>query len=80
MLQEDSNSHQKPFQQRKSQEQMASLVNSTNILKRINANSSKTLPNKSEEKGTHPKSLYEANITLKEKPEKHATKKLSLAI
>lgn len=59
---------------------MASLVNSTNILKRINANSSQTLPNKSEEEGTHPNSFYEANITLKEKPEKHATKKLSLAI
>ena len=54
---------------------MASLVNSTNILKRINANSSQTLPNKSEEEGTHPNSFYEANITLKEKPEKHATKK-----
>lgn len=80
MLQEDSSSHQKTLQQRKSQEQMASLVKSTNILKRINANSSQTLPNKSEEEGTHPNSFYEANITLKEKPEKHATKKLSLAI
>lgn len=52
---------------------MASLVNSTNILKRINANSSHTLPKKSEEEGTHPNSFYEANITLRAKPEKHAT-------
>lgn len=53
---------------------MASLVNSTNILKRINANSSHTLPKKKKkEEGTHPNSFYEANITLRAKPEKHAT-------
>lgn len=28
---------------------------------------------KSEEEGTHPNSFYEANITLKAKPGKHAT-------
>lgn len=60
---------------------MASLVNSTNILKRINANSSQTLPKKSEEEGTHPNSFYEANATLESKARKIChKKKISLAI
>lgn len=54
---------------------MASLVNSTNILKRINANSSQTLPKKSEEEGTHPNSFYEANATLESKARKICHKK-----
>jgi len=61
-------------QQRKVQNQMASLVNFTSHLRRINTNLSKMLP-KIKEEGTHPNSLYKTSIILIPKPEKVSTRK-----
>lgn len=72
----------KNFQQRKSQDQMAFLVNCTKYLKKNNASSSQTLP-KIEEEGTHPNSYYEANnnpILQPGKKKYHKERKLQATV
>jgi hypothetical protein len=51
---------------------MASLMNSTNVQRKINANPSQTFP-KNCGKGTHPNLIYKARLKLIPQPEKDTT-------